>query len=129
MTPRFRTGARLLAGLQGAYFFLTGVWPLVHMPSFLTVTGPKTDLWLVQTVGALIAVVGATLLLAACSGRVTWEIILLGAGAAAALGAVDVIFVTREVIPSIYLADAGPEGVFVLWWLAVALRGRGQSGE
>jgi hypothetical protein len=42
------------------------------MPSFLAVTGPKTDLWFVQTVGALIAVVGAALLLAACSGRITW---------------------------------------------------------
>jgi hypothetical protein len=44
MNPRFRSGARWLAGLQGAYFLVTGVWPLVHMPSFLAVTGPKTDL-------------------------------------------------------------------------------------
>jgi hypothetical protein len=127
VNPPFRTGARLLAGLQGAYFSATGVWPLVHMPSFLAVTGPKTDLWLVQTVGALIAVVGAALLLAAWSGRITWEVIVLGAGCALALGSVDVVFVTREVIPPVYLADAGPEAVFALWWLVVAVRGRGQS--
>jgi hypothetical protein len=126
--PNFRTGGRALAGIQGAYYLATGVWPLVHMPSFLAVTGPKADLWLVQTVGALIAVIGLTLLVAACSGRITWEAILLGAGAALALGAVDVIFVTGDVIPPIYLADAGPEGVFALWWLAVAVRGKRQPG-
>jgi hypothetical protein len=37
---------RAIAGTQGTYFLLTGVWPLLHMRSFLTVTGPKTDLWL-----------------------------------------------------------------------------------
>ncbi len=119
-----RTGAHLLAALQGLYFLLSGVWPLVHIESFLAVTGPKTDLWLVQTVGALIAVAGAVLLLAAASGRVTWEVALLGGGAAAALGAVDVVFVARDVIPPIYLADAAAEGAFVVWWAAVAVRGR-----
>ena len=95
---RFRTGAGALAAIQGAYFLATGVWPLVHMESFLAVTGQKTDLWLVQTVGALIAVVGAVLLLAAARARVSWEVLALGAGTAVALGAVDVVFVTRDVI-------------------------------
>jgi hypothetical protein len=122
---RFRTGAGALAALQGVYFLTTGVWPLVHMESFLAVTGQKTDLWLVQTVGALIAVVGAVLLLAAASGRVTWEVLALGAGTAAALGAVDVVFVARDVIPPVYLADAAVEAVLILWWAIVAVRGRG----
>ena len=37
-----------LAWIQGLYFFFTSVWPIVHMSSFLAVTGPKHDLWLVQ---------------------------------------------------------------------------------
>lgn len=122
--PRFRVGARGLAGLQGMYFLTTGVWPLVHMPSFLIVTGPKTDLWLVQTVGVLIAVIGGALLLAAVSGRVTWEVICLAAGSALGLGAVDVIFVAADVIPPVYLGDAAVEAVFILWWLTIAVRGR-----
>src|SRR5215213_7342224 len=113
---RFRTGAGALAAFQGLYFLATGVWPLVHLESFLAVTGPKTDLWLVDTVGALVAVVGAVLLLAASSGRVTQEVALLAAGCAAALAAVDVVFVARDVIPPVYLADAVAEGVFILWW-------------
>jgi hypothetical protein len=127
-SDRFRTGAPALAALQGVYFVVTGVWPLVHMDSFLAVTGPKTDLWLVQTVGALIAAVGAVLLLAAARRAVSWEVVLLGAGAAAALGLVDVIFVARGVIPPVYLADAAAEAALVVWWGAVAARGTAARG-
>jgi hypothetical protein len=35
---------------------MTGLWPLVSIGTFQQVTGPKTDLWLVKTVGVLIAV-------------------------------------------------------------------------
>ncbi|HEX2022926.1 MAG TPA: hypothetical protein VHH36_09430, partial [Candidatus Thermoplasmatota archaeon] len=69
-----RRFARALAAGQGAYFAATGAWPLLHMPSFLAVTGPKTDLWLVDTVGALVLVVGAVLLLAAGRDRVSPEV-------------------------------------------------------
>ena len=62
------TAYRVIAGTQGSYFLLTGVWPLLHMRSFLAVTGPKTDLWLVETVGVLVAAIGAGLLLSAARG-------------------------------------------------------------
>ena len=111
------------AAVQGCFYLATGVWPLVHMESFLAVTGPKVDLWLVDTVGVLVAVVGVVLLIAAGSGRVTPEIALLATGAALALTTIDVVFVSRRVIPPIYLADAGAEVVLVLRW-AVALSGK-----
>ena len=47
-------GFRRLLLAEGVYFFLTGLWPVVHLPSFIAVTGPKRDLWLVRTVGLLI---------------------------------------------------------------------------
>ena len=43
-----------LAVLQGAYFGLTAAWALVHIDSFMRVTGAKTDVWLVKTVAALV---------------------------------------------------------------------------
>ncbi|NJK94616.1 MAG: hypothetical protein HC905_06550 [Bacteroidales bacterium] len=42
-----------LSLVQGSYFFLTGVWPIIDIHSFMRVTGPKEDIWLVKTVGAL----------------------------------------------------------------------------
>ena len=106
----------LVALVQGVYFLLTGVWPIVHLRSFLAVTGPKTDLWLVKTVGAIVGAIGLVLLLAAWSGRVTPEVVLLGVASAAALGAVDVVYVTKRIIPRIYLFDAGAEAVLILAW-------------
>ena len=50
--------------------------------TFEAVTGPKTDLWLVKTVGVLVAVIGAVLATAGLRGRVPPELALLGAGGA-----------------------------------------------
>ena len=111
-----------VAAVQGVFYLLTGVWPLVHMESFEAVTGPKTDDWLVYTVGVLVAVVGLVLLSAARSGRVAPEVALLAVGCAIGLAGIDVVFVSRGVIDPIYLADAAVEAVLVLWW-AVSRRG------
>ncbi|WP_255474082.1 hypothetical protein [Pontibacter qinzhouensis] len=75
--------------LQGSYWAITGIWPLVHMPSFIWVSGPKTDLWLVRTVGLLLTVIGFTLLAAGLHRRVTPEIIWLGVGGAASMAFID----------------------------------------
>jgi hypothetical protein len=117
---------RTLARAQGAYFLATGLWPLVHMPSFLRVTGPKRDVWLVRTVGALIAVTGATILSAAQRNRVTGEIAFLAAGTAGALGAVDTIYTVRGRIPPVYLLDAVAEAGLVALWLGLS-RGDSQA--
>ena len=53
-----------LAVIQGVFYLATGIWPLLDIVRFQLVTGPKTDLWLVRTVGVLVTVVGAVLLLA-----------------------------------------------------------------
>lgn len=108
--------------IQGVYFLITGVWPLVHMSSFLAITGPKTDLWLVKTVGVVVAVIGLTLGLAGWNQRVTGEIMLLAVGGAAALGAVDVAYVLRRVIPRVYLFDAAAEAVLVVSWVVALTR-------
>lgn len=112
-------GARTVAWLQGVYFLVTGIWPLLHIESFLLVTGPKVDLWLVKTVGLLIAVIGGVLLLAARRGRITPEIVLLAVGSAAALGAVDVVYALSDRIRDVYLLDALAEaGLIALWLIA-----------
>jgi hypothetical protein len=88
----------------------------VDIDSFQSVTGPKTDLWLVRTVGALVTVIGLVLISAARRRRVTNEILLLGLGSALALTAIDVIYALSGRISVIYLADAAAEiGLAALW--------------
>jgi hypothetical protein len=80
---------RRFLAVQSAYYLLTGLWPLVHLPSFEAITGPKTDDWLVHMVGLLACVIGATLGVAAARGHIrTSEIVVLAAGGALAFGPV-----------------------------------------
>jgi hypothetical protein len=116
-TAPARNPYRRVAAVQGAFYVLTGIWPLFGINSFQAVTGLKTDLWLVYTVGCLVTAIGATLLMAAFSGRTTPEIIVLAVGSAVALAGIDVIFVLRGVISWVYLLDAIAEGALITWWV------------
>ena len=121
---------RVLAAGQGAYFAATGLWPLVSLKSFYAVTGPKRDGWLVQTVGAMIACIGSTLLLGARRRTVPAELRWLAVSSAAALMAVDVVFVGRRRIPRIYLADAVAElGLLAAWAVAIAAEWRNGGAQ
>jgi hypothetical protein len=103
---------------QGLYYLLTGMWPMVHLGSFLIVTGPKDDLWLVRTAGLLIAVIGGTLLFSALRFQVVPEIMFLAIGSALALGGIDIYYVLKGQIPMMYLLDALMEIVWLLPWVS-----------
>jgi hypothetical protein len=124
-----RRNARI-AWIQGVYFTVFGVWPILHIRSFEAVSGKKTDYlvtgresdhWLVNTVGVLIAVIGVTLIVAAWRRAVFSEIALLGFLSAMALAAVDVIYVARRTILPIYLADAAIELLIGGAWVFLAI--------
>ena len=102
-------------------YVVTGVWPLLHMASFEAVTGPKTDDWLVYTVGLLLAVIGGVLLAAARRRAVDGAIVALAVGAALALTAVEVVHVFNGTISRVYLLDAAVEVTIaallaLAWW-------------
>jgi hypothetical protein len=86
------------------------------MRSFEAVTGPKVDRWLVKTVGALVAVIGCALALASRRRQLTPEIVLVAAGSAAALAAIDTVYVAKRRISPVYLLDAVAEIVLVAGW-------------
>jgi hypothetical protein len=106
-----------VALIQGIYYGLTGLWPLISIRTFQQVTGPKTDLWLVKTIGVLIAVIGAALCLAGMRGDVSPPLVVLAVASAVGLAAVDVIYASKRVISPIYLMDALVEFVLIGWWL------------
>ena len=101
---------------QGAFYVATGVWPLFSMRTFMAVTGPKVDQWLVKTVGLLVGVTGAVLLLAVWLDRFTPEVALLAVGNAAALTTIDIYYVAVRRIAPIYLADAAVEALLIAAW-------------
>ena len=117
--------SRILACIQGTYFLVTGVWPLMSIHTFQAVTGPKTDHlvtglegdhWLVMTVAVLVVGIGLTLLCAGWRGTKSMEIAVLAIASAAGLAAIDLIYVSRQVIAPIYLLDAAVEAALIIGW-------------
>ncbi len=88
----------------------------VHIQSFLKVTGSKTDVWLVKTLGVLISVIGVVLGMTGVQQSVTREMALLGVGSAAGLTAIEVIYVARRRIAPVYLLDAVAELALLIGW-------------
>ena len=99
---------------QGAYYVLTGVWPLLSRRSFEAITGPKADWWLVQTVGLLAASAGIALLAGSRCERPSGATRTLGALTALSFASIDTLHSLRGRISKIYLADAAVEVAFAL---------------
>jgi hypothetical protein len=107
----------LVALAQGIYYFITGVWSLIHLRSFQKVTGPKTDLWLVKTVGVIVGVIGIVLCVSGLRQRTPPEVPLLAIGSAAGLTGIDVVYVAKGRISPIYLLDALAELLLIAAWV------------
>src|SRR5688572_7784256 len=108
---------KLLLRLSGVFYFLTGIWPVAHIHSFMEVTGPKDDIWLVKTVGLLITALSIGLLRASFRNYVQPDLILVFLGFAGFLTAVDIYYNITDVIAPVYLADAVVEMLLILIWL------------
>lgn len=117
VVPMERSKPILLLWIQGLYFLLPSIWPMVHMPSFLAVTGPKEDLWLVRTVAVLLIVISLTFLTAAYRKEYQAAIGLLGLGSALGMAGIDLYYALNDRIWDTYLIDAAGEGLLILAWL------------
>jgi len=84
----------LLAG-QGAYYVLTGLWPLVHFSSFATVMTLHINPFQAQAFGAVIAVLGGSLMDAARREPPGPFPTLLGAAVASAIALVSLWWLPR----------------------------------
>ncbi|AKQ63728.1 hypothetical protein A176_000640 [Myxococcus hansupus] len=92
--------------MQGAFFVLKGLWPLVRPKSIARRMGPIREPWLMRTVGGLVCALGATLLTAHRRGRVTPELRHLGAWSSLSLLVADVSLYASGRRSAFYLGDA-----------------------
>jgi len=120
-----RPPAARVALLQGLYYAGTGVWPLLDLKSFMWVTGPKLDGWLVKTIGMVVAGVGGALAAAGARGRVARELRVLGVTTALGFAAIDFWYAgVRRRISRVYLADGVAELGLAAAWTYAAWRER-----
>lgn len=108
--------------LQTIYYFVTALWPLVDIDSFMFVTGPKTDVWLVKSVGMLLVPITLCFLLHLFMEVNHWPVAILAAGCCIGFIAIDVYYVLNDVISPIYLADAVAEFILLIGWVIIVVK-------
>ena len=99
--------------IQGVYFVVTGIWPLISIASFMAVTGPKTDIWLVKTLALQITAIGIVLCFGALQTAMFSAVILLSVLSATGFIVADVYYSVKGVISPVYLADAVLQLIFL----------------
>ncbi len=114
----------LLLMVQGVYTLLTALWGIIDIDSFMAVTGPKNDIWLVKTVSVILVAVAICLICHRFVSGHPLPAILLGLSSSIGLGFIDVYYHAKEVISWVYLMDAVAEALFALLWLYLLLRYR-----
>ncbi len=110
--------------IQGLYWLLTGLWGLIDIHSFMMVTGPKTDIWLVKTVSVLIIVISLSLLSGVKSKEQTKPVILLAISSCIGLAGIDLYYSLSNVISKVYLLDAVAEILFLIAWAVILIISR-----
>jgi hypothetical protein len=110
-----------MALTQGIYFLLAGLWPIADIHSFMLVTGPKTDIWLVKMVALLTVAISFLILLVAYKRRVTIESMVLILASSLSYLLIDVIYSLEKVIRYIYLGDAVLQILFIGAWIQLLI--------
>lgn len=109
-----------VARAQAAANIAGGLWSLLHRRSFEKVFGPKSDEWLMYTVGGLLVTSGWAQLAAAGTPPAR----RLGVGIAATLLTVDLVYVAAGRLRPTYLFDAAMEATWIAAWTAAATQHR-----
>lgn len=116
--PSRRQGfVRNMSLVQGLYFFVTGLWPILDITTFMEVTGPKNDIWLVKMVGALTVAISLLLLVIAKRRHITIESLILILGSSVSYLTIDLYYSLNKVISYIYLGDAVIQVIILFTWI------------
>lgn len=100
---------------QGFYYFVTAVWPLIHLRSFEKVTGDKKEDWLVYTVSLMILSSSLVFLYAGImSDTISNEVFILAIINALSLGFISLYYPLRGVIRKVYLGDGAVEVLIII---------------
>jgi len=108
------------AMLQGFYYALGGLWPLISLASFEQVTGNKRDEWLVRTVAGILVVVAVVLLRDALWRKhVSSSLRMVAGGVALVMGLVAISSGLSGRISWLYVPDGLIHLAFAFGWLAL----------
>jgi len=108
--------------VQGLYTCFTALWGLLHIDSFMQVTGPKTDIWLVKTVSAVLLCIGISMLSEVVNKTIAVPLMLLFSLQSIALATVDFYYTAADRIWEVYKLDGLAQVLFATIWLYLFTR-------
>src|SRR5215213_10782382 len=111
----------ILLWVQGLYILLTALWGLVDIDSFMMVTGPKTDIWLVKTVSVLLLPIAICFFSALFLKMPFLPMLLIAMVTSAGLAFIDFYYTANKTIKWVYAVDGIAEFIFLMVWIYLAL--------
>jgi|SRR5690606_5608045 len=103
--------------VQGLYFLITAIWPMLDIESFMKVTGPKTDVWLVISVSYLLIPYTLICLRTAFNRNETNQLIKLNMILVSVfLAGVEFYYYLNGTIRWVYAVDGIFQLIFAGWW-------------
>ena len=110
--------------VHGVYVLLTAIWALIDIGSFMSVTGPKSDIWLVKTVAVLLLPISLCILFPLFSSINPLLSILVSMLSAAGLAAIDFYYTSNNTISAVYQYDGILQILFLISWLYILVKNR-----
>jgi hypothetical protein len=111
-----RPSRTAIATGQAVYYGSTALAPFISRTAFERITGPKREWWLVLTISALVGAIAAALA-ASARNEPGKEMVILGAGTAAGMASIDIIYAAQGRISPVYLLDAAIQIPLGTAWL------------
>lgn len=118
-----------LSRAQGAYYVLTGILALTNTGSSKESSDARSDIWSFKVTGALVSVIGVALLRSSATPTPSSEMLILGAGSAAAMGAIESRYVAGRRASAFRGLDAIAQFAFVALWVTIARSASRRSGD
>ena len=115
---------RALVVIQGSYYMVTALWPLIHIESYMALVGPITDIWLAKTVATMVIAIAITMFYHLSLRTDHRPLVLLGMSSSLAFVYTDMYYTTKGTLSYIYLLDAAAEFLFLVVWSILAFKQR-----
>ena len=110
--------------LQTVYYLITSIWALADIHSFMRITGPKTDIWLVKTVAVLLVAISFSFIASLKFRSYDISAITLAVCCCLLLTWIDCFYVWKGTISKVYLLDAVVEICLLVGWLIIIIKRR-----
>jgi len=108
---------RIIPLIQAVYFLITAVWPLVHLTSFLAVTGDKKEIWLLETVSILLLPYCLILIHLAFTSENNVIMPIAALLSSLGLGVIEIYYFLNGTIKWVYAVDSILQFIFVFYWI------------